>query len=108
MITVTAQQPQPTRSHPRVDAGFMVKMHTNGRSVVAKAQDLSMAGLMLVGDFRDAEETVTLAIPLPDDREIVIRALVRRREEDELGLEFDQLDWDDIIALARYLHPRLP
>jgi hypothetical protein len=108
MITVTAQQAEPTRKDPRVDANFMVKMHTNGRSFVAKAADLSMAGVALVGDFRDAEEVVTLAIPLPGDREIVIRALVRRREEESLGLEFDDLDWDDIIALARYLHPRLP
>lgn len=108
MITVTAQEAEPTRNHPRVDVGFMVKMCTNGRSFVAKAADLSMAGVMLVGDFRDAEQTVTLALPLPGGREIVIRALVRRRDEDSLGLEFDDLDWDDIIALARYLHPRLP
>jgi hypothetical protein len=32
---------------------------------------------------------------------------VRRRAEDELALEFDPLDWDDLFALARFVHPRL-
>ena len=28
MIEITAQSPLPTRFHPRVDAGFMVKLFT--------------------------------------------------------------------------------
>lgn len=107
MITITAPSMLPTRFHPRVDAGFMVKLFTRGRAVVAKASDLSMAGLKLLGDFRGTEARVTISIPLPDDREVVTKATVRRRAEDELGLEFDQLDWDDMFALARFLHPRL-
>jgi hypothetical protein len=51
---------------------------------------------------------VTIAIPLPDGHEIVTGAVVKRANDDGVGLEFDQLDWDDMIALARYLHPRLP
>jgi hypothetical protein len=108
MITITAPSMQPTRFHPRVDAGFMVKLFTRGRALVAKASDLSMAGLKLAGDFAAAEERVTLAIPLPEGREVVTEATVRRRSADELALEFDQLDWDDLFALARFLHPRLP
>lgn len=108
MITVTAQSPLPTRFHPRVDAGFMVKLYLGGRSVVAKADDLSMAGLKLVGDFAAADDRLTLCLPLPGDREIVTEATVRRRSEEGVALEFDQLDWDDMFALARFLHPRLP
>jgi hypothetical protein len=108
MITVTAQSPMPTRFHPRVDAGFMVKLATGGRSVLAKATDLSMAGLKLVGDFGRIDDRLTIAIPLPGDREIVTQATVRRRNEENVALEFDQLDWDDMFALARFLHPRLP
>ncbi len=108
MITVTAQSLLPTRFHPRVEAGFMVKLFTGGRSVVAKATDLSMAGLRLVGDFGAADDRMTLAIPIPGDREIVTQATVKRRGEEGLALEFDQLDWDDMFALARFLHPRLP
>ncbi|HEY0881344.1 MAG TPA: PilZ domain-containing protein [Archangium sp.] len=108
MITVTAQSPMPTRFHPRVDAGFMVKLFTGGRSVLAKATDLSMAGLKLVGDFGRIDDRLTIAIPLPGDREIVTQATVRRRNEENVALEFDQLDWDDMFALARFLHPRLP
>lgn len=108
MISITAQQPSPTRNHPRVDAGFMVKLFTRGRAVLAKADNLSMQGLRVVGDFFSAEERLTLAIPLPDDREVVTKATVRRRGEESIALEFDQLDWDDVFALARFLHPRLP
>lgn len=108
MLTVTAQSPMPTRFHPRVDAGFMVKLFTQGRAVLAKATDLSMAGLKLVGDFSSSEERLTLSIPLPGDREVVTTATVRRCNDEELALEFDQLDWDDMFALARFLHPRLP
>lgn len=108
MLTVTAQSPMPTRFHPRVDAGFMVKIATGGRSVIAKATDLSMAGLKLIGDFGSADDRMTLCIPIPGGREIVTQATVRRRNEEELALEFDQLDWDDMFSLARFLHPRLP
>lgn len=108
MLTVTAQSPMPTRFHPRVDAGFMVKIFTGGRAVIAKANDLSMAGLMLVGDFAAPEERMTICIPIPGDRDVVTQATVRRRTEENMALEFDQLDWDDMFALARFLHPRLP
>ncbi len=108
MITVTAQSLLPTRFHPRVDAGFMVKLFTGGRAVLAKATDLSMAGLKLVGDFGVEDDRMTLCIPIPGDREVVTQATVRRRGEEGLALEFDQLDWDDMFALARFLHPRLP
>jgi hypothetical protein len=108
MITVTAQSLLPTRFHPRVDAGFMVKLFTGGRAVLAKATDLSMAGLKLVGDFGVEDDRMTLCIPIPGDREVVTQATVRRRGEEALALEFDQLDWDDMFALARFLHPRLP
>ena len=77
-------------------------------ALVAKATDLSMAGLKLIGDFGSADDRMTLSIPIPGGREVVTQATVRRRGEEELALEFDQLDWDDMFALARFLHPRLP
>jgi hypothetical protein len=108
MITVTAQPTTSTRFHPRVDAGIMVKLFTNGRAVLAKAVDLSMAGVLVLGDFSRSEERITVAVPLPNDREVVTGATVKRRSDAELALEFDQLDWDDMFALARFLNPRLP
>jgi hypothetical protein len=107
MMTVTAQSSMPTRFHPRVDANIMVKLFTNGRSVLAKARDLSMAGVKVMGDFLASETRVTVSIPLPGDREVVTQGTVRRRSEEEIALEFDQLDWDDMFALARFLHPRM-
>lgn len=96
------------RFHPRVNANFMVKVLLDGRAVLAKARDLSMAGLYLLG-FPVERERFTIAIPLPgEDREVVTQASVRRRTADGIALEFESLDWDDVFALARFLHPRLP
>lgn len=108
MITITVPAPSPTRFHPRVEANFMVKLLTNGRSVLAKAEDLSMAGLKLIGDFALADTHVTVTIPVPGEREVVTKATMRRRGADDAALEFDNLDWDDMFVIARFLHPRLP
>jgi hypothetical protein len=96
------------RFHPRVEANFMVQVHVNGRAVVAKARDLSMAGLFLLAHPGDAQQQLTVTLPLPGGEEIVTRCHIRRREAKGVALEFDTLDWDEMIALARYLHPRLP
>ena len=108
MISITAQLPEPTRNPPRVDARFMIKLFTQGKAVLAKADNLAMEGLRVIGDFLASDERVTLSIPLPDDREVVTKATVRRRDEEAIAVEFDQLDWDDMFALARFVHPRLP
>lgn len=94
------------RYHPRVEATFMVRLKVNGRNLVAKAKDLSMAGLCLLGVPAITDE-LTVALPLPGDREIVTQARVKRRAAGAIGLEFAELDWDDMFALARYLNPRL-
>jgi hypothetical protein len=108
MITITPQAAAPTRFHPRVEANFMVKLLTNGRSVLAKAEDLSMAGLKLIGNFAGTDDHVTVSIPVPGQRDVVTRATMRRRGHDDAALEFDELDWDDMFVIAKYLHPRLP
>ena len=98
----------PTRYHPRVEAGFMVKLHMNGRSMLAKADDLSMAGLRLLGEFSPKVDALKVSIPVPGDREITTEATIKRHDLDAMAIEFKQLDWDDMFALARFLHPRLP
>ncbi|MBN1206778.1 MAG: PilZ domain-containing protein [Myxococcaceae bacterium] len=101
--------PRPAdRYHPRVEANLMVKVLLSGRAVVAKARDLSMAGLFLHAQVADSLRQLTLAIPLPEDREIVTSCTIVRKELDGVALEFGTLDWDDFLALARFLHPRLP
>ena len=99
---------QAERFHPRVEANLMVKVLLPGRAVVAKARDLSMAGLFLHAQPADTLQELTLAIPLPGDRELVTTCAIRRRDTNGVALEFGTLDWDDFLALARYLHPRLP
>jgi hypothetical protein len=96
------------RFHPRVEANIPVKVLLSGRTVMVRARDVSMAGLFLLAHPADSMRRLTIAVPLPGDREIVTTCEVRRREADGVALEFDALDWDDLIALARFLHPRLP
>jgi hypothetical protein len=104
----TSSQSARERFHPRVEAGFMVKLLINGRAVLVKAEDLSMAGLFVRTELKESVQRITVALPLPGDREVVATCLVRRVDEDGAALEFEQLDWDDMFALARFLHPRLP
>lgn len=108
MLPIPDATHAPQRFHPRVEANFMVKLLLNGRAVLAKARDLSMAGLLLVEDPGIPRNRLTLAIPLPGDREVVTGCRVVRRTGHGVALEFDQLDWEDMFALARFLHPRLP
>ena len=98
----------PERFHPRVDANFMVKVLLEGRLIVAKAHNLSMAGLFLEGVRAKQGELLTIALPLPEDKEVITTCQVRRDSPEGIAVEFDQLDWEDLFALARYLHPRLP
>jgi hypothetical protein len=96
------------RSHPRVRANFMVKLQVNERTVLAKARDLSMAGLYLFGNVDGVGQTVGIRIPFPNDREVVAACQVKRRGPDGIGLSFASVEWDDLFALARFLYPRLP
>lgn len=107
MIASPTHTALPARFHPRVEAGFMVKLGTSRRAIVAKASDLSMAGLRLLGDFGAIGDRLAISIPLPNDEEVHTAGTIRRCSEDGVAVEFDQLDWDDMFALARFVHPRL-
>ncbi len=107
-MTPAGGPPIAERYHPRVDANIPIKVLLSGRTVTARARDVSMAGLFLLAHPGETQQRLTIALPLPGDREIVTTCEIRRREVDGVALEFGELDWDDLIALARFLHPRLP
>ncbi len=107
-MTTTPTPRSVERFHPRIEANLIVKVILPGRAVAARARDLSMAGLFLHAHPADTLRELTLAIPLPGDRELVTTCVIRRREAHGVALEFGTLDWDDFLALARFLHPRLP
>lgn len=86
----------------------MVKVTSGGKTVITKARDLSMSGLSLYDVEAVDEGAATLSIPLPRDREVVSDCRVVRRGLDGVAVEFGDLQWEDLFALARYLHPRLP
>jgi len=100
------------RRHPRVPAGFLVKLHTAGRVLVQKARDLSMTGVLLEGaGHHQVGEQIVVEIPLPDEqRMIAVTGEVRRGDTatDTTAVYFLDLDWDDMFALARFVGPRLP
>lgn len=96
------------RYHPRVDANWMVQVHLGERRVLVKALDLSMAGLFLQGHPEDSVRKLTLTLPLPGVGDITTTCNIVRREAHGVAVEFAELDWDHLLLLARYLHPRLP
>ena len=98
----------PERSHPRVPAGFSVEVRAPDGEWVAQARDLSMAGLHLVGFSAEPGERLELSIALPGDYLRLFRGRVTRAHSEGVAVEFERLDWDDLFALARFLHPRLP
>ena len=98
----------PQRTHPRVPAGFAVEVRTQEGAWVAQARDLSMAGLLLVGFAAEPGEVLQMSISLPQDHVRAFRGRVTRVHSEGVAVEFERLDWDDLFALARFLHPRLP
>ena len=101
---------RPTRQHPREPAPLIVELRLGTRAILAHAFDLSMDGLGVAdpaGALPDGGETrVSLRIP-GEAREVVAPARVTGRRGDRVGLTFVGLDLDDLLALARYLSPRL-
>ena len=104
-------QPQPLRmkrQHPRVQAGFLVKMQIGAREVLARARDLSMVGLFLDGPLSRLPSEIDLRIPLPgQNREVQTTCRVERTDADGVALSFSKIDWSDLLLMARYLSPRL-
>ncbi|MGC4117020.1 MAG: PilZ domain-containing protein [Myxococcales bacterium] len=104
-------QPQTLRTkrqHPRVQAGFLVKMHVGAREVLARARDLSMAGMFLDGPLSRLPSEIDVRIPLPgQDREVQTTCRVERTDSDGVALSFSKIDWGDLLLMARYLSPRL-
>ena len=96
------------RFHPRVPANLMVTVHANKRAIVAKAKDLSLDGVFIWGVPGFGERRVTVSIPLPDGHDVMASCEVTRAQDEGVALKFADLDWDDLISLARFLHPRLP
>jgi PilZ domain len=74
----------------------------------AVAEDLSLAGLRILGLRAQIGQGLTILLPLPEERALTLRCSVVRQDGTGVAVEYDGLDWEDLFALARYLHPRLP
>ena len=99
--------PAPQREHPRVTAGFPIRVLAGGRTLEVRARDFSMTGLF-VEQALPFEDELPVRIPLPGlEREVSATCRVERREPDGVALSFAEVDWDDLLLMARYLAPRL-
>jgi hypothetical protein len=96
------------RQHPRVQANLPIQVRAPGMVRQAVAEDLSLAGLRVLGLRAPIGQGLTILLPLPEDRVLTLRCSVVRHDGTGVAVEFDGLDWEDLFALARYLHPRLP
>jgi len=96
------------RQHPRVQANLPVQVRAPGMVRPAVAEDLSLAGLRVLGLRAPLGQALTILLPLPEDRVLTLRCTVVRQDATGVAVEYDGLDWEDLFALARYLHPRLP
>lgn len=96
------------RQHPRVTADLLVQVIGSGRSVIARAVDLSMEGLKLLDvGLDDVGDMTQVAIGLPGQSTWRTACRVARREKGVVGLQFVALDWDQLLSIARYVSPRL-
>ena len=96
------------RQHPRVAANLPTEVKGPGMLRQAVAEDISLAGLRVLGLRAPVGQSLTVALALPGDRRVQLRCSVVRQDPTGVALAFDGLDWDDLFALARFLHPRLP
>jgi hypothetical protein len=104
-----SKQPQfkASRAHPRVDAGFVVRLIRGSEIIVALAENVSMVGLAIDAPLEEGDE-IPLAISLPGERlSIHTMGRVERSGPSGSALTFVDLSWDGLFALARYLSPRL-
>ena len=105
---MSAQIERPRREHPRIRAGFLVSLQLGARRTLARARDLSLAGLFLDGPLSGLPDEIALSIPLPgQQREVHTICQVPRRTHEGVALSFARIDWDDLLLMARYLAPRL-
>ena len=100
--------PRRRREHPRVKAGFLVRLEVGAKQVLARARDLSMAGLFVDGPISRLPSEFDLRIPLPgQEREVRTTCRVERRAGDGVAVSFARIDWNDLLLMARFLAPRL-
>ena len=96
-----------TRAHPRVVAGFIVRIRNGHEIIVAMARDVSMVGLSIDAPLPEGKK-FPLALSLPGEvRPIVAVGQVERSDDSGTALTFVDLAWNNLFALARFLSPRL-
>lgn len=106
-MTGAAQGAREGRRHPRVGADFPVLVQGQGSARKVRARNLSMTGVLLEAAPGLADRRLLLELDLPEEVEPVRLEGEVVRTGPGLAVRFLDLGWSEILALARYLSPRL-
>lgn len=96
-----------SRLHPRVPANFPIRLRHGASCWSGRATNVSLSGLAVEGAPSVDVGKVRLELALPAERSPLTVEGEVVREDRGLAIRFLDLDWADILALARYVAPRL-
>ncbi len=101
------EEQRPRREHPRVPADFVVHVEMPGGTVKARARDLSMAGCYLDAPLKVPDRVQVLMVLPEEVGSVLTTCEVERRDAHGVALSFAEIDWNDLMRLAKFLSPRL-
>ncbi|MDF1561709.1 MAG: PilZ domain-containing protein [Deltaproteobacteria bacterium] len=95
---------------PRVGGALRVRVPTRRGERELEACNLSLTGVYLTGVKAAVGQVVPLTLTIPElDDELRLSGRVVRCDEEAPGvaLTFSRIGWEDMLAIARFLAPRL-
>lgn len=78
----------PRRRHRRRAVQLSARLWLEGREVAATCENISPGGAYLRAQVPESASDVVASIGLPDGRDVHVRATVRWRNPDGIGVEF--------------------
>lgn len=78
----------PRRRHTRRSVQLSARLWLGGQEVIATCENISPGGAFLRAEVPETTQDVVASIGLPDGRGVHVRATVRWRTPDGIGVEF--------------------
>lgn len=96
-----------TRFHPRAHSQIKVLLQAGAHETEAQVCDISMAGLTLAHAGPLKTDAVQVVLPIGNERHLVLDAEVKHQTDSRVGVAFRELDWEQLLELARFVSPKL-
>lgn len=80
---------QPRRRHTRRAVQLSTRLWLGGQEIPATCENISPGGAFLRAQVPETAQDVVASIGLPDGRDVHVRATVRWRKPDGIGVEFE-------------------